>query len=579
MTSNNAFKGFETWTSTARMTIKMHSRIFISDLLLCLVIACGIIYYGHGEYVDYVRREMFTAILQLRPLTVETDFLKLKDLIVNECSVFIIVTGLVGIPYYWIVFRFFKWVANRHINDEYVSGSRFVPASQMKEQLQGIETDIPLGQLKIPVNCETKHFFVVGRTGAGKTQVLQAAMTHLQKCGAKIICLDCKGDYLTSNYDPDRDLIFSPTDERTVHWSIFNDVESKLDIDQVICQCLVPNRKDGDPFWTTASRAVLQGILHYAWRTAGRGKVYNKYIWELMQSGASNIAKKLTEIPEGKVGYSMIADPASKQSLGVIANFMQDVTALQVMARQDGEFSIKKWLYDPTPGTLYVVNHIKSRDFQKSILTLLLDMAANEILMMADHPDRRIYFFLDEFSALHKMNSLIELLTRGRSKGASVWLGTQEIGQISTVYGRELVTTIVNNCGSKVILPVAEPETERYLSDLIGDTEIRETSETHSMGPADLRDGINLSRNTKIKKLVLPSSLQSLHELEAIVKFPNVDYTKTTIPYIHYPKNHEYLILRKDMLLSSHTAADSEFSWEAVSSSIWEDYQTSNREF
>ena len=388
-------------------------------------------------------------------------------------------------------------------------------------------------------------------------------MTHEQKRGAKIICYDAKGDYLPSNFNPRSDLIFCPADERSVSWSIFNDIDSVLDIEQVVCHCLIPCRQGGDPFWPTAARLVLKSILYYALRKSGGAKITNKLIWDLLKSGPSNLAKILKEVPEGAVGFTMIADPSSKQTLGIMANLMQDLSIMELMSTQDGDFSVRKWLHDPAPGTLYLLNPSKSRDVLKPIVTLMVDILSHEILSMKDNHDRRLFLFLDEFGSLFKIPSLIELLTRSRSKGGSVWLGTQDIGQIELEYGRELVETVVNNCGSKVMMAVSEPRTAQYVSEMIGDIEIKETTETNTMGPDNLKDGLSLSRNTKTKKLVMASELQSLHNLEAIVKFPDFNYTKTVVPYIKYVNRHEFFILRKDMKLLSMSVADGDCSWES----------------
>ena len=221
------------------------------------------------------------------------------------------------------------------------------------------------------------------------------------------------------------------------------------------------------------------------------------------------------------------------------------------MATEDGGFSIRKWLHDPKPGTLFLVNHSKSKDVLKPILTLLLEMASHEVLSMPDDYQRRIYFFLDEFGSLNNMSSIIELLTRARSKGASVWIGTQEIGQIEKVYGKESRQSIVNGCASKLILSIAEPETAKYFSDAIGQTEVLEASESMSMGPSNIRDGLTFTRTSKTKPLVLPSVFQQFPDMEGILKLSNYDYCKVKVPYVSYPVLNKYLEIRNDMLLES----------------------------
>jgi type IV secretory pathway TraG/TraD family ATPase VirD4 len=149
------------------------------------------------------------------------------------------------------------------------------------------------------------------------------------------------------------------------------------------------------------------------------------------------------------------------------------------------------------------------------------------------------------------MSSIIELLTRARSKGASIWIGTQEIGQIEKVYGKESRQSIVNGCASKLILSIAEPETAKYFSDAIGQTEVLESSESMSMGPSNIRDGLTFTRASKTKPLVLPSVFQQFPDMEGILKLSNYDYCKVKVPYVSYPVLNEYLEIRKDMLLEN----------------------------
>jgi type IV secretory pathway TraG/TraD family ATPase VirD4 len=433
--------------------------------------------------------------------------------------------------------------------DKYIDGAKFISSDKLLTLLSKEKTSIPIADIKTPVDDETKHFFIVGRTGSGKTQTLKRVVTHLQTTGAKIILYDNKGDYIPTNYKKERDIIFNPIDERSAQWTIFNDCTSKMDIEQVICHGMIPGSGGSrDPFWANASREVFRGILYYCYRN----KMYsNEKIWDVLSSGASKIVKILNTIPEGRTGREMILDSSSKQTQGIMAMLLQYTAILELMATEDGGFSIRKWLHDPKPGTLFLVNHSKSKDVLKPILTLLLEMASHEVLSMPDDYNRRIYFFLDEFGSLNHMSSIIELLTRARSKGASVWIGTQEIGQIEKVYGKESRQSIVNGCASKLILSIAEPETAKYFSDAIGQTEVLESSESMSMGPSNIRDGLTFTRASKTKPLVLPSVFQQFPDMEGILKLSNYDYCKVKVPYISYKVLNQYLEIRNDMLLEN----------------------------
>jgi type IV secretory pathway TraG/TraD family ATPase VirD4 len=444
---------------------------------------------------------------------------------------------------------YFRKRSMKQEEDKYIDGAKFISSDKLLTLLSKEKTSIPIADIKTPVDDETKHFFIVGRTGSGKTQTLKRVVTHLQTSGSKIILYDNKGDYIPTNYKKERDIIFNPIDERSAHWTIFNDCTSKMDIEQVICHGMIPGSGGSrDPFWANASREVFRGILYYCYRN----KMYsNAKIWDVLSSGASKIVKILNTIPEGRTGREMILDSSSKQTQGIMAMLLQYTAILELMATEDGGFSIRKWLHDPKPGTLFLVNHSKSKDVLKPILTLLLEMASHEVLSMPDDYNRRIYFFLDEFGSLNNMSSIIELLTRARSKGASVWIGTQEIGQIEKVYGKESRQSIVNGCASKLILSIAEPETAKYFSDAIGQTEVLESSESMSMGPSNIRDGLTFTRASKTKPLVMPSVFQQFPDMEGILKLSNYDYCKVKVPYVSYKVLNEYLEIRKDMLLEN----------------------------
>jgi type IV secretory pathway TraG/TraD family ATPase VirD4 len=547
-----AFKGFETWLSFLLMNMKMFKWILIASGLLSAGFTSLVISNLNNRFWQisgWCLENMWWGLVNntmkvFRPAW-DIFWHEFLQILLFYLTIFFIILITITV----FAFRYFRKRSLNQEEDKYIDGAKFISSDKLLTLLSKEKTSIPIADIKTPVDDETKHFFIVGRTGSGKTQTLKRVVTHLQTIGSKIILYDNKGDYVPTNYNKERDIIFNPIDERSTHWTIFNDCTSKMDIEQVICHGMIPGSGGSrDPFWANASREVFRGILYYCYRN----KMYsNAKIWDVLSSGASKIVKILNTIPEGRTGREMILDSSSKQTQGIMAMLLQYTAILELMATEDGGFSIRKWLHDPKPGTLFLVNHSKSKDVLKPILTLLLEMASHEVLSMPDDYNRRIYFFLDEFGSLNNMSSIIELLTRARSKGASVWIGTQEIGQIEKVYGKESRQSIVNGCASKLILSIAEPETAKYFSDAIGQTEVLESSESMSMGPSDVRDGLTFTRSSKTKPLVLPSVFQQFPDMEGILKLSNYDYCKVKVPYISCKVLNQYLEIRNDMLLES----------------------------
>ena len=79
-----------------------------------------------------------------------------------------------------------------------------------------------------------------------------------------------------------------------------------------------------------------------------------------------------------------------------------------------------------------------------------------------------ILLLLDEFPLLGRMEVITEAMTTLRSKKVTLYLVIQSIAQLDAVYGSDIRKILVDNCQYKAILQVTEPETQEYLSRMIG---------------------------------------------------------------------------------------------------------------
>jgi len=79
-----------------------------------------------------------------------------------------------------------------------------------------------------------------------------------------------------------------------------------------------------------------------------------------------------------------------------------------------------------------------------------------------------LLLLLDEFPLLGRMDVITEAMTTLRSKKVTLYLVIQSIAQLDAVYGSDIRKILVDNCQYKAILQVTEPETQEYLSRMIG---------------------------------------------------------------------------------------------------------------
>jgi hypothetical protein len=439
-----------------------------------------------------------------------------------------------SLPY---TYRILRQRADKLEEKTFIRGAQLVEAPQLNSMIESIgwQQRFHIGTLVLPVEAEIRHGSIFGTPGVGKTQLIYRMITDaLAIQGSKLVILDKKGDMVSKFYQPGRDFIFNPLDERTVGWSVFNEIKTVLNI-QTIAASLIPESSNSnqDPFWNNAARDVFTGILH---RLYAENKKTNGDIWRAITSKAAEITGMLEEIRGGEAGYTYIQDASGKQALSVLAVMMQFTRGFEFLKDADGDFSLEEWLRRPEGGIIFLTSYEEVKDTIKPLLSLFVDLLGKKIIDLPDDHSRRVMFILDEFHSLQRLPTIVDLLALGRSKGCGVWLSTQEIGQIKHVYGEDLMRTIIGSCSTRIVLKCTDITTAKYWSDTIGEQHYREYEITLSMGAADSRDGTSIQHRKEKEPLILPSEITNMPDRLGYVLIPrSVAKSIDEIPDGGYP--------------------------------------------
>jgi len=447
-----------------------------------------------------------------------------------------------------IITGYFKRQGAKLTAPKYLQGSRFATVREVKKSVRragggniAIGTDV-----KMAKNIETQHLIGFGRSGSGKTTIMLQIIEAQQKRDAKAVILDSiKGDYMSRFYDPSRDLIFNPLDERHVGWSIMRELRTYMDVD-AIAQSLIPQSHNEDAFWHNAARAVFSGCLH---NLNLEGEKRNKAIWDFLQQDGAQVTASLKKTKQP--GWKYIEDASSKQAGSVFATLQQFVHPFEYMQQSDGDFTIDSWLNDPKGGFIFVTSYADIQDTLRSVLSLFIDLVGRRLLSMPDDKERRVFFDIDELGSLQRLPSLIPLLTLSRSKGGACVLFNQEVSSLDRIYTKDHRATIVNNCGSKIIMNVKDPLTAEFCSQAIGQAEVEEIQVTNTVGPSEVREAISFSRSRQIKSLVMPSAIMyELRPYDFYLMLANQQVLKTqTKKMDHLPKIAPEFLMRPELRL------------------------------
>ena len=383
----------------------------------------------------------------------------------------------------------------------------------------GMKSRISLGGIPIPVPEETKGFFFTGKPGTGKTLSFYNILYNIkEKTGpSKKIIYDFKGDYVSKFYDLNSDMIFNPLDRRSVKWDIFSEFSGSETARQImaerIASSVIPDSRgktgNNEKFWRDGAREVLTALLNCI-RLENRGS--NRALFEMLSLSASQISSKIGGYEICANASNFLTPPDSPQAGGIMATLTQYTRFVRYLDKTgSGGFSITGWLSDGKDGTIFAVNKSDMQDVLKPVLTLFLDLLGGGILALPDEPDRRIFLMIDEIGTLHEVESLVNILTLGRSKGVSAWLAVQDFSQLDHIYGEDLRKTIINACTSHVYFSVADNSTAETISRLIGEQEAVEKSSTLVSG-----GGRSETMHKQRKAALMPSEIMRLMPFEFI---------------------------------------------------------------
>ena len=137
---------------------------------------------------------------------------------------------------------------------------------------------------------------------------------------------------------------------------------------------------------------------------------------------------------------------------------------------------------------------------------------------------RNVYFIMDEFGNMPKIEKFDKMITVGRSR--KIWFNmvVQSYAQLNNIYGEGVADVVKSNCAMKMFIGSNDIGTCKEFSELCGNKTVRTTSTSAGTGAKE--GDINVSNQMQTRPLIYPSELQKLNNKEStgnaiIVTFGN----------------------------------------------------------
>lgn len=368
------------------------------------------------------------------------------------------------------------------------------------------------GRHQLPMHEATGHFLAVAASGGGKSTLLQLLMqSFLSDIGrepdTRALIYDHKQDILPllKAIAPQARIVTAhPFDERGARWEISRDVTNPA-IALETARTLFPEVQEAQPFFADASRHLLYGVIlsfiltgkNWTFATLIRVMQSARLIRRVLRKHAATRSIESEYFSEDRTAANIMSTVATK-----LLPFSNIAASWETATES---FSIEEWVRESW--ILVLGNYETGRMAIDAVNRCLFKRASDLILNQTNSFSRRTWVIWDELSEAGKLDGLVSLMKKGRSKGACCALAFQSIQGLRdrALYGPEQTDEILGQIANRFFGRLECVATAEWASQLFGDQEFEEEAVSESSGAGGASRSVSKQRSSR--RLVLPSEL------------------------------------------------------------------------
>ncbi|MBE4231408.1 type IV conjugative transfer system coupling protein TraD [Vibrio parahaemolyticus] len=431
---------------------------------------------------------------------------------------------------FMLINHWFKKKGQEQSEDNHIRGFQLAEPKQVTAELKKKKKLSPFaldGHRLFVSQFEVKHLLIDGTTGAGKSVAIRKLLRWIRERGDKAIIYDKGCDFVSKFYDPHKDVILNPFDERCAAWDIWSDAKDAPDFES-LAAALIPQHGEGDPFWVDSARTIFSATAYQMMLDDKLECSIENLLHIILTSELSTLGEHL----KGTEASSLVSKSIEKTAISiksVLATYIKSLRYLHGLDEKDPQgnrkrapFSITDWVQDESQqGFLFLSSNARQHTALRPLISMWLAIASNAILGMEPDEDRRIWVIIDEMPTLHKLPELTHIISEVRKFGGCYLLGLQSYAQLETTYGRNAARVIFDLLNTRFFFRAPSKAMASVASDDLGEQEIDISRENISYGANALRDGVSLGHQNKTRPVVSPAEIQGLDDLECYLRTPN----------------------------------------------------------
>ena len=318
-----------------------------------------------------------------------------------------------------------------------------------------------------------------------------------------------------------------------------------------IAGILCPIKNEKDPSWERGAQEMIFGTMLAMLEdslderlnmTRDKFNFYNlRKIVSYKDADPDNPYKTLRQYYSGRDKFSKVpglvsgainnAPSTTKSYMGIVTGSLGVFNDNGMcFATSENEMNFDSFGDKPTALFIIIPDEKESRwgiatMMISQLYKKLVDLANNYPNMMLPRP---VYFLLDEFANLPKIEKIDTMITVSRSRNVFFSLVVQSFSQLNAKYGDDVAQTIKGNCPIKIFIGTDDRVTCEEFSKLCGDITL-EVSSTSESKQKDEKGKENPNKTTSLstasRPLIYPDELGHLGDSggtsEIIIKILN----------------------------------------------------------
>ncbi len=358
------------------------------------------------------------------------------------------------------------------------------------------------------------HFLVVGATNTGKTLIqrmlMQSALKNIGKgLDQRAIVFDAKQDVLSKLAGMNLSCpikTLDPFDMRGYAWDMAADITTLTDA-QTLAENLVPiDEHANQKFFDDSVRSLFQEVIVTFIDTAPGAWTFPDVIHTLQDRDRLSQVLKQTAGGRERLKSCFANEETARNIVSTLSTrtnrYLAVAGAWQRAIEQGRMLSLSDFMKQEY--VLVLGNSHKARPAIQAINQVLFTRLKELILDQDESETRRKWIFLDEVRQAGRLEALTSLMVEGRSRGACVVLGFQDIDGMKAVHTPYLANELMGQAHNICFTKLVNPETAAHASHKFG--EVEETVENVSITESSRGGRSRTVSSVRVKKQAVMAS-------------------------------------------------------------------------